>query len=285
MTEPTVAGAHPRGEHPSGDRDGAARLDQDEIGNRLLRALPPADFALIAPHLARIRYEVGDEIAEAGTPIGSVWFPEAGVAGILDHTDGGRRLAVGLVGREGMLGWPVLLGEERWPHDVAMRAESGTATVIPAAALVEATERSLTLARTLLQFAHVFAVQQAQSVCSALIHPVDRRMARWVLLYHDRVEGDEISLTHEEFRLMLGVRRSSITDALHRLESERAVRGLRGRVVVRDRERLLQLAGETYGKPEAAYRRLIEGEETLPVDGEAGPIARVFASVLGAPAS
>jgi len=277
MTEPTVAGAPPRG-----DGDGAARLGQEEIGNRLLRALPPADFALIGPHLARVRYEVGDEIAEAGTPIGSVWFPEAGVAGILDRTDGDRRLAVGLVGREGMLGWPVLLGEERWPHDVAMRAETGTAIVISAAALIDATERSLTLARTLLQFAHVFGVQQAQSVCSALIHPVDRRMARWVLLYHDRVEGDEIALTHEEFRLMLGVRRSSITDALHRLESERAVRGLRGRVVVRDRERLLQLAGETYGKPEAAYRRLIEGEEGPGQLDGGGPIGRVFDAVIGA---
>ena len=279
MTERTLAGAHPRG-----DGDGAARLLQEKVGNRLLQALSAADFALIAPHLARVRFEIGEEIAEAGVPIGSVWFPEAGVAGILDHTDGDRRLAVGLVGREGMLGWPVLLGEERWPHDVAMRAETGTAIVIPVEALLDATERSPTLTRTLLQFAHVFAVQQAQSVCSALIHPVDRRMARWILLYHDRVEGDEIALTHEEFRLMLGVRRSSITDALHRLESERAVRGLRGRVVVRDRDRLLQLAGETYGKPEAAYRRLIEGQDGLPADGEAGPIARVFASVLGVPA-
>jgi hypothetical protein len=83
-------------------------------------------------------------------------------------------------------------------------------------------------------------------------------MARWILLYHDRVQGDEITLTHEEFRLMLGVRRSSVTDALHRLEAERAVRGLRGRVVVRDREKLLELAGGTYGKPEATYRRLID---------------------------
>lgn len=253
MTEGTVAGTHPR-------EDGVARLDQDGVGNRLLRALAREDYALLQPHLTRVPFAIGDEVAESGRPIEWVLFPEGGIAGILDGAEAGRRLAVGLVGREGMLGWPLLLGEERWPHDVAMRAEAGTALRVPATALLAAVEQSPALHRTLLRFAHVFGLQVAQSVCSALLHPVDRRMARWILLYHDRVRGDEICMTHEEFRLMLGVRRSSVTDALHRLEAERAVRGLRGRVVVRDRERLLDLTRETYGKPEAAYLRLIGGE-------------------------
>ena len=252
MTEQTVAGAHPR-------EDGS-QIAQDDVGNRLLRALTREDYALLQPHLTRIPFAVGDQIAVAGEPIEWVRFSEGGIAGILDSAEAGRRLAIGLVGSEGMLGWPLLLGEEQWPHDVAMRAEAGTALRIPARALLAATERSATLRRTLLRFVHVFGLQVAQSVCSALIHPVDRRMARWILLYHDRVRGDEICMTHEEFRLMLGVRRSSVTDALHRLEAERAVRGLRGRVLVRDRARLLELASQTYGKPEEAYLRLIEGE-------------------------
>ncbi len=64
-------------------------------------------------------------------------------------------------------------------------------------------------------------------------------------------------MTHEEFRLMLGIRRSSVTDALHRLEEEHAIRALRARIVVHDRARLMQLAGDTYGRPEQEYRRLI----------------------------
>lgn len=251
MTETRVADADPW-------RDGGAALSQETTGNRLLRALTRADFALLEPHLSRVSFAVGDEIAAAGERIDEVRFPEAGIAGILNHTESDRRLAIGLVGLEGMVGWPVLLGDERWPHDVAMRAEAGTALRIGAPALSAAVERSASLRQSLLRFAHVFGLQVGQNVCSALIHPVDRRMARWILLYHDRVAGDEINLTHEEFRLMLGVRRSSVTDALHRLESERAVRGLRGRVIVRDRRRLLELAGETYGVPEAAYRRLID---------------------------
>ncbi|MCE3519442.1 helix-turn-helix domain-containing protein, partial [Escherichia coli] len=98
-----------------------------------------------------------------------------------------------------------------------------------------------------LRFVGVFNIQMASTIVSSLVHPVERRMARWILLYHDRVSGEDICLTHEEFRLMLGVRRSSITEALHRLEAEQAVRGLRGRVVVRDRAKLMDIAGDTYG--------------------------------------
>ena len=275
MTEHAVAGTHPR-------EDGLESPRQDDVGNRLLRALSSADYALLQRHLTRVSFEVGDEIASAGETIDEVRFPEAGIAGILDSAEAGRRLAIGLVGSEGMLGWPVLLGETRWPHDVAMRAEAGTAIRIDTAALLATAERSATLLQTLLRFTHVFGLQVGQSVCSALIHPVDRRMARWILLYHDRVRGDEICMTHEEFRLMLGVRRSSVTDALHRLEAERAVRGLRGRVLVRDRARLIELASETYGKPEQAYLRLIEGR----VDGvdRLGPIGTTRSAAVASSA-
>ncbi len=95
------------------------------------------------------------------------------------------------------------------------------------------------------------------TIVSNLIHSVERRTGRWILLYQDRVGGDEISLTHEELGLMLGIRRASITDALHYLEGERAIVGARGRVIVRDRARLEALAEETYGHAEAQYRRLL----------------------------
>jgi len=88
-------------------------------------------------------------------------------------------------------------------------------------------------------------------------------MARWILLYHDRVRDDDICMTHEEFSLMLGVRRSSVTDALHRLEEERAIRAGRGRITVRDRAKLMLLAADTYGHAEAEYRRLLGDDRGL----------------------
>ncbi|WP_294319638.1 Crp/Fnr family transcriptional regulator [uncultured Sphingomonas sp.] len=225
--------------------------------NKLLAALTAADRALLAPGLERISVAVGDTLLSVGEPIDHVYFLEGGIAAVLEVIDGERQHAVGLLGTDGYVGWPILLGDDRSPHDVVLRAEPGTALRIPAARLLEATERSDTLRAALLRFIQVFLIQMGRTVVSALSHPVERRLARWILLYHDRVSGDEIAMTHEEFRLMLAVRRSSITDALHRLEETRAIRSVRGRVIVRDRDKLLEMAAMTYGPPEEAYQRLV----------------------------
>lgn len=226
-------------------------------GNRLLAALTTSDRALLAPDLERVAVAVGDTFLTVGQPIDYVYFLEGGIAAVLEVIDGERQHAVGLLGADGYVGWPILLGDDRSPHDVVLRAEPGTALRIPAARLLAALEQSDTLRAALLRFIQVFLIQMGRTVVSALSHPVERRLARWILLYHDRVRGDEISMTHEEFRLMLAVRRSSITDALHRLEETLAIKSVRGRVIVRDREKLLEMAAMTYGPPEDAYLRLM----------------------------
>ena len=228
-------------------------------GNAILERLSVRDRALLEPHLERTTFAVGDAIVRAGEAIETVCFFEEGIAGVLDALEGDRRYAVGLVGSEGFVGWPLLLGDDRSPWDVVMRAEHGRALRIPASAFLSAVDASPSLRMACLRFVQTVTVQMGRSIVSALAHPVERRMARWILLYHDRVREDDICMTHEEFRLMLGVRRSSVTEALHRLEAERAVRSLRGRVVVCDRERLRELAGDTYGFPEEEYARLCGG--------------------------
>lgn len=241
------------------DRDDAmvAGALDSRVGNRLLESLSPEDFGLLAPHLEPVSFAVGDFITRAGDPIDSVCFLEQGIAGVLDALDDDRRYAVGLVGAEGFIGWPLVMGDDRSPYDVTMRAERGEALRIPAKALMAAVDQSPTLRMTLLRFAHVFMLQMGRTVVSSLAHSIERRMARWILLYHDRVQADEICMTHEEFRLMLGVRRSSVTDALHRLEEDRAIRAIRARVLVNDRTKLMALAGDTYGQPEEEYARLL----------------------------
>ncbi len=241
------------------DRDDAmvAGALDGRVGNRLLASLSPEDFGLLAPHLEPVSFAVGDFITRAGDSIDSVCFLEQGIAGVLDALDDDRRYAVGLVGAEGFIGWPLVMGDDRSPYDVTMRAERGEALRIPAKALMAAVDQSPTLRMTLLRFAHVFMLQMGRTVVSSLAHSIERRMARWILLYHDRVQADEICMTHEEFRLMLGVRRSSVTDALHRLEEDRAIRAIRARVLVNDRTKLMALAGDTYGQPEEEYARLL----------------------------
>ena len=227
--------------------------------NRFLARLSADDRALLEPHLEPVSFAVGDVITQAGDPIESVCFLKEGIAGILDSLEGDRRYAVGLVGAEGFIGWPVLLGDDRSPYDVVMRAECGQALRMPAAMLRAAVDASPSLRTACLRFVQTFMIQMGRTVVSALAHSIERRMARWILLYHDRVRDDDICMTHEEFRLMLGVRRSSVTDALHRLEEERAIRSLRGRVVVRDRAKLMGFAEDTYGHAEREYRRLLDG--------------------------
>jgi len=225
--------------------------------NLLLLSLGDADYALLAPHFERVPFAVGDLITRAGDRIDSICFPEEGIAGVLDALEGDHRFAVGLIGAEGFVGWPALLGDDRSPYDVVMRAEHGDALRIPIDRFNDAIAQSATLRTTLLRFVQVFMTQMGRTIVSSLAHSIERRMARWILLYHDRVREDDICMTHEQFRLMLGVRRSSITEALHRLEEEHAIRAVRGRVIVRDRATLMRMAGDTYGHAEAEYRRLI----------------------------
>lgn len=239
------------------NRTATAPAGRRMSANLFLANLSDADFALLSPHFERVSIAVGDVIMPAGGRIEHLTFLDSGIAALLDTIEGERLHAVGLIGNEGYLGWPVLLGDVRSPYATILRAEAGTALRIPVERVVAAAEQSDTLRRALLRFIEVFMIQMGRTVVSALGHSVERRLARWILLYHDRVRGDEITMTHEEFRIMLGVRRSSITDALHRLEEQHAIRSVRGRVIVREREKLLALAADTYGSAEAAYERLV----------------------------
>ena len=237
------------------DPASAPGIEQHENG--LLQVLSGADRAALEPHLERVSFRNGDIIARVGDPADSVCFPLTGIAAVLDTLEDDRRYAVALVGNEGFIGWPVLLGNDRWPHDVVMRAEDGVAMRLRADHLQTAINAQPNIRVVLLRFTGVLMSQMARTIVSSLAHSIERRMARWILLYHDRVRGDEICMTHEEFRLMLGVRRSSVTDALHRLEESQAIRSTRGSLMVRDRDALLELVGDTYGYAEQEYRRLL----------------------------
>lgn len=237
-------------------------IEQRSVGNVLLRHLAPGDFAALCPHLEREPLELGGTLSRTGEPIESLCFPEAGVVGFIDVLGDGQRLAFGLTGRDGVVGWPLALANDRWPHDTVVRAARGTAIKIDAAPLLAAMAARPAVQRMLLGYVSCITAQMMRTIASNLIHPIERRTARWILLYHDRVDGDEIAMTHEELSLMLGVRRSSITDALHVLEGDGAIRGLRGRIAIRDRQHLEALAGDTYGLAEREYRRWIGRSES-----------------------
>jgi CRP-like cAMP-binding protein len=128
---------------------------------------------------------------------------------------------------------------------------------MPAERLTEAMEARPSLRMALTRFVQAFSVQTAYSVVANAHHSVEERLARWLLMCHDRADGDEMALTHEFMSIMLASRRSSVTVALHVLEGLGSVKATRGLVKMVNRARLEELSGESYGVPEAEYRRLV----------------------------
>lgn len=225
--------------------------------NLLLRSLRPGDFDLLMPHLRRVELKLDDVLNPAGQPIDAVIFPEAGIVTFSDELKPGVRVGIGSIGYDGMVGWPLLLGSRTSAHEVKITAGGGTALTIGPDELLLACSRSETLRKVLLSFVHAFFVQLGQTIASGLTQSVETRLSRWALMAHDRVEGDEIKITHDNVALMLAVRRATVTDAIHILEGERLIQARRGRVTIVDREGLLRRAGQTYGGYEKEYSRLI----------------------------
>jgi CRP-like cAMP-binding protein len=237
-------------------RRSMSELSQSSVRNRLLAALPADAFALLRNNLEPVPLEQSKVIIWANAPIEYVYFLEAGVTSVVTRTGSGRRIEIGLVGRDGFAGVPVLLGADQTPHETFMQV-GGSALRMRADALRHAVEQSLAAQRLLLRFVQVFHIQTAQTAACNGSHSVGRRLARWLLMCHDRLDGDELPLTHEFIAVMLAVRRPGVTEALQMLEREQAIRTERRNIVVLDRRKLEETAGDGYGVPEAEYERLI----------------------------
>lgn len=229
---------------------------QEMVRNRLLRAMPDDDYAFIRPYLSRAALEKDKTVIEPDKPIGDIYFVETGLGSVIAKTPGGEAAEVGLFGFDGLIGMPVVLGTDRSPHKLIMQI-GGDGWRMDANRLREAIQRSVALHALLLRYIQFFLVQTAQTGVSNALHSVEERLARWILMSHDRMDGDDIPLTHDYLAVMLAVRRPSVTTSLHVLEGGGYIRATRGNIRMRDRAGLEEFAGEAYGTPEAEYARLI----------------------------
>jgi CRP-like cAMP-binding protein len=229
---------------------------QASVRNRLLAALSPADFSLLEPQLEPVPLPVRTCLAEPNRPIEHVYFLEQGIASVVASTPQGRRIEVGIIGREGLTGLPVLLGTDRTPHACFVQT-AGSGWRIRADDLRRAMAASAALHQHLLRFVQAFMVQMGQTALANACHVIEQRLARWLLMCHDRVDGDDLATTHEFLSLMLSVRRAGVTVALQALEERGLISTKRGQIAVLDRARLEAVAGDSYGLCEAEYERLI----------------------------
>ena len=224
--------------------------------NRLLSAMSAGDRALLAPHLEPREFPLRQVFEEPNRPVKHAYFIERGFASVVALAKGDRRVEVGLIGCEGVSGVPILMGNDRSPLSTYAQ-HAGAGHRIAAGTLRDLMQTSATLRGLLLSFAHVFMVQTAQTAFANGRAKLEDRLARWLLMIHDRVEGDDIPLTHEFLAIMLGVRRPGVTVALNLLERRALLRTMRGQIHLMDRTGLEKIAADSYGVPEAEYRRLI----------------------------
>ena len=232
-------------------------LTTNQPANLLLRALSEADRDLLAPNLERVSLEQEQVVAPAGHPINHVYFPEGGVVSITVVSADGIRTEVGIFGREGMSGMAVVLGAGQSPQEVFVQVGGTDAQRIEVGAFRSALATSATLQAVMLRFVQTLLLQSAQSVVANAHLTIEARLARWLIMCHDRIDGDEIRLTHQFMSMMVAAQRTGVTLTLHILEGAGIIRSQRGRVTILDRERLQELAGDSYGQAEAEYRRLI----------------------------
>ena len=201
---------------------------------------------------------VGSVLARAGDTIDEIIFPHTAIVSIVRKTPlDPKPLTVALVGYEGMIGWPALLGVLRSSHQ-AMVISAGEVGCISKEELLAALTLNPVLSNILHRVVHNHAVQLAQSVVANLGHSTERRLARWLLMLDDRTHGDTIATTHDRLSQLLNVRRPTVTNGLHVLEGEGLIYNSRGRVKVRDRAKLEARAGQSYGLSEEDYNVAIE---------------------------
>jgi CRP-like cAMP-binding protein len=204
------------------------------FANRLLAALAADDLDLLQPHLEPVDLPHGTVLLRPREPIPYVYFLEAGLSSDVAIGGDRRPAECGLAGFEGLIGLPVVLGTDRGIHESRMQV-GGHAHRIASSELRRVIDQSAVLRRLLLSFAHVFTSQAAQTAACNARHAIEQRLARWLLLSHDRMIDDRVPLTHEDLALMLGVRRAGVTVALHELEGEKLVRAGRGQITIVDR--------------------------------------------------
>jgi CRP-like cAMP-binding protein len=212
--------------------------------NLILSRLTKSDYALLEPHLEPVDLPVREVLERRARPIKDVYFPETGFASVV--ANGGKRpIEVGLIGREGMTGLPVILGNDRNSNEVFMQA-AGKGHCLRADALRKAIDKSVTLHRSMLRYAHNFLEQTTRTAVANGRSKIEERLARWLLMADDRLDGSDLPLTHDFLAMMLGVRRPGVTMALQELEHEGVIARKRGHIVIVDREALETMSNGTY---------------------------------------
>lgn len=203
------------------------------LENHILSHLSSRDRELLDPDLVPVDLPVRMKLAGRHKRIDHVYFLDSGIASVV--SDGtGHPIEIGIIGREGISALAVIMGSERSHHEIFIQV-SGTGRRIRADILREADERSLTLHRVLMRYAYSFLIQVSQTALANGRSTIDERLARWLLLSIDRIDGNVLTMTHEFLSVMLGTARPGVTIAMRQLVQDKLIDTARGKITILDR--------------------------------------------------
>jgi CRP-like cAMP-binding protein len=226
-------------------------------GNRLLARLPPAEYQRLAPGLQAVSLPLKQVLYKVRSLIDYVYFPTSGMISAMTIMEDGSAIEVATIGDEGMSGLTAFIGSGTSPNDVMVQI-AGDAIRMSAEALLEEATRDGPLRQLLILYNTAFATQVSYAVACNGLHKVEKRCCRWLLMTADRVGSDVLPLTHEFLAIMLGVRRSSITEVLHPLQERGLIRNSRGNIQIIDRPGLEATSCECYRAVKEEFARLFD---------------------------
>ncbi|MCM2294055.1 Crp/Fnr family transcriptional regulator [Allorhizobium sp. BGMRC 0089] len=224
--------------------------------NQLLSQLPEEERQSLLAHAERVDLPKGFVLARPERPIEHVYLICAGFCALMIPSRSRPRMAAGLIGAEGFIPIGAVFGDTLTFHDIT-QIVAGWGFRVESQRFADYVEENRAFAVRLGRFVQTFVAQVSEMTHCSIACDVEQRVARWILMCHDRVDGDDIPLTHTVIATMLGMRRSSVTTSLHRLEERKLIRSRRGCVIMRDRPGLMELVSDAYGRPEQEYRRLL----------------------------
>lgn len=220
--------------------------------NRLLAALPKDEYQRLLPKLKPVPLVFREVIYESGDLIRNVYFPTSGIISLLAAVEDRATLEVGIVGREGMVGLPAFMGVKASGNRAVVQG-TGEAMTMKVSAFRSECENGGSFPRLLRRYAHSRLTQIAQGAACNRFHPIDARLARWLLMTRDRMGTDEFQLTQEFLSNMLGVRREGVNKAAGALQQQHLISYSRGNLLILDRTGLEKIACHCYEIIRAEY--------------------------------
>ncbi len=225
--------------------------------NKLLAALPAADYRRILPTLTTVPLKFRQVMHKHGEPIDTVYFIGGGVASVTNVMTDGRMVEVATIGNEGIVGMTVFLGGTVSPGEAFIQVPDGDSQSMSADAFRKELDRRGAFYGLVSRYSQALQILIMQSTACNSLHSVEERCSRWLLMTHDRVDGDAFQLTHEFLGYMLGVRRPTVSLVLGTLDKAGIIRNGTKKITIVNRARLEETSCECYRVVKSAFDRLL----------------------------